>query len=204
MATSMHTAKDILLKPEHGWLDDGMNPDDEAMNPDQEPMNRDHERSQQGIEASLRLAIEFHLGQRDKAGDAYLLHLLRVMLAGSDAEAMQAGLLHDLLEDTPATLETMQRAGLSDTVIEAVALLTKPEAMAYSSYIVRLAGHPLASRVKRADLQDNYGLHRVAYRSGHAMEDGKRLQRYILAYQFLSGEIEQSEFLDRMRDVDSV
>lgn len=167
-------------------------------------MSPEHERSQCGIEAALQLAIEFHLGQRDKAGDAYLLHLLRVMLAGSNSEAMQVGLLHDLLEDTTATVETMQRAGLSDGVIEAVVLLTKPDAMSYSAYIVRLAGNSLASRVKRVDLQDNYGIHRVAYRPGHADEDSQRIQRYILAHQFLSGEIEQNEFLDRMRDVDSV
>lgn len=165
--------------------------------------DEDHEASQRAIESALQLALQFHSGQRDKAGQAYVLHLLRVMMAGQTPEAMQVGLLHDLLEDTPARRADMERAGLSEPVMRAVERLTKPDVVEYADYIVHVAGDALACEVKLADLQDNYALSRVAYRPEHAQEDRRRVQRYILAHQFLTRQIGESEYRARMKQVEA-
>jgi (p)ppGpp synthase/HD superfamily hydrolase len=165
--------------------------------------DEDHEASQRAVDSALQLALQFHTGQRDKAGQAYVLHLLRVMMAGQTPEAKQVGVLHDLLEDTPATRADMERAGLSERVMQAVERLTKPEAVEYAEYIVHIAGDALACEVKLADLQDNYALWRVAYRAEHTQEDRRRVQRYILAHQFLTRQIGEAEFLERMKQVEA-
>jgi (p)ppGpp synthase/HD superfamily hydrolase len=163
------------------------------------PANPSHD----AIEVALKLALHFHTGQRDKAGACYMLHLMRVMLACSTAEAMQVAVLHDLLEDTQAVVEDLIQAGLGRNVIDAVTLLTKPDSMQYSQYILRLSENPIATEVKLADLQDNYRLDRVAYRDDCDLEDSQRIQRYILAFQFLRGDRTRESFLKRMEGVDS-
>jgi (p)ppGpp synthase/HD superfamily hydrolase len=109
--------------------------------------------------------------------------------------------LHDVLEDTPATPEDLAEAGVKPEVVEAVRLLSKPEPMHYTEYILRLAQHPIAREVKLADLSDNYRLDRVAYRESHAEEDRQRIQRYILAFQFLQGTLPESAFRARMQEI---
>ncbi len=156
------------------------------------------------LEAAIQLAVRFHAGQRDKAGECYVLHLMRVMLGCTSPEAMQAGILHDLLEDTTATQDDLRRTGLSEQVVSAVLKLTKPEHTPYSEYIILLAADPIAREVKLADLEDNYRLARVAYRAEHADEDSRRIQRYILSAQFLRGQIARNEFLERIAPVDTV
>jgi len=167
-------------------------------------MTSDRESAQRDLETALRLAVRYHTGQRDKEGEAYLLHLLRVMMSGATPAAKQVGLLHDLLEDTPATLAELRESGLSLEVIDAIEGLTKPNEMNYSEYIVRLSGNALAREVKLADLRDNYAIHRVPYRVEHEGEDSDRIQRYVLAYQFLTNAIDEGEFRERMTDVDAI
>jgi (p)ppGpp synthase/HD superfamily hydrolase len=159
-------------------------------------------KSQDAIEQALRLAIHYHAGQRDKAGECYMLHLMRVMLACSTPEAMQVAVLHDVLEDTSAKAEELIGAGMAREVVEAVILLTKPDGMAYEEYVVRLSGNELAKQVKIADIHDNYRLDRVAYRRNHGDEDRQRIERYILSHDFLTGEICLEEYLGRMASIE--
>lgn len=164
-------------------------------------MDGPHANSQDGIERALRLAIHYHTGQRDKAGECYMLHLMRVMLACRSAEAMQAAVLHDVLEDTSATERELLDAGVAPDVVAAIKLLTRPHDSTYEDYIERLSGDRIAREVKIADLQDNYRLDRVAYRPGHLQEDRQRIERYILAHGFLKGSLTRDIFLARMRAI---
>jgi len=165
-------------------------------------MSLSPESSQHAIEIAMRLAVHFHAGQRDKAGECYLLHLVRVMVGCTSPEAKQAAMLHDVLEDTAATPGDLVHAGLGREVVDAVLLLTKPDPMRYSEYILRLAENPIAKEVKLADLQDNYRLDRVAYRPEHTQEDSQRIQRYILTYRFLKGELARQEYLQQIHACD--
>jgi hypothetical protein len=150
------------------------------------------------LERAIALAVEAHHGQRDKANRPYLLHLLQVMASVPGPIEKQAAVLHDYLEDTPGTVGILECNQLSHDAIEAIVLLTKPDDSTYCDYVVRLSHNPTATAVKLADLEDNYRIGRVAYRSGHESEDALRMQRYAVSYQFLRHEITEQEYRSRM------
>ena len=65
------------------------------------------------ISRAYDIAEEMHRGQLRKSGEPYLIHPMAVaeILAefGMDEETIVAGLLHDVIEDTPYTTEEMTR-----------------------------------------------------------------------------------------------
>ena len=154
------------------------------------------------LEQAIMIAVKAHSGQRDKAGAAYVLHVLRVMLVLDDPIAMQAGVLHDVVEDTPTTLEDLSSGGIHPDACEAVRLLTREsqhsDPIQYAEYVIRISANPIAKAVKISDLHDNYRLDRVALRSLHHAEDVHRIQKYVLSYQYLSDQIAVDEYRTRM------
>ena len=154
------------------------------------------------IELATELALNFHRGQRDADGDPYILHLMRVMLKCHSTSAKQAGLLHDILEDTSATEDDLIQAGICPNVTQSVKRLTRFAHIDYADYILALAEDPIAKEVKIADLEDNYAIGRVKYRTEHRLEDARRLERYILSHRFLSGHLQRTEYIEAMRLVD--
>ena len=64
------------------------------------------------ISKAYDVADEMHRNQLRKSGEEYLIHPVAVaeILAelGMDSETIAAGLLHDVIEDTPYTLEQME------------------------------------------------------------------------------------------------
>ncbi|MCY2974155.1 MAG: GTP pyrophosphokinase [Planctomycetota bacterium] len=154
------------------------------------------------IEQAIKIAVGAHSGQRDKAGAAYILHVLRVMLALDDPIAMQAAALHDVVEDTPTTVEDLLLGGVDPRACEAVRLLTHDSQdshpVLYAEYVIRISADPIAKAVKLSDLHDNYRLDRVAMRSLHQAADLLRIQKYILSYQYLSDQIAADEYRLRM------
>ena len=69
------------------------------------------------IEESLEIALKAHLGQKDKAGRAYILHPLRLMVKMETVEEMAAALLHDVLEDSKFTAEDLLKEGIPPKVV---------------------------------------------------------------------------------------
>lgn len=135
------------------------------------------------LERAIRLAVEAHAGQTDRAGAPYVLHPLRMMLRmATDAERM-AAVLHDVVEDTPWTLDGLRAEGFPADVIEAVDRLTRREDETYEAFTARAAGHPVSRRVKVADLEDNMDVRRM-----EAVGDGDaaRLARYLRAWRELT------------------
>jgi hypothetical protein len=115
-----------------------------------------------GIAAAVALAASVHRDQRDKAGQPYILHPLRVMLKQADEPAQMVAVLHDMLEDSPntdapITAVDLRCAGYSEEVIAAGAL-TKREGERYEEFIERIALNSLARRAKLGDLEDNWGM----------------------------------------------
>jgi (p)ppGpp synthase/HD superfamily hydrolase len=79
------------------------------------------------IEDAIALAVEAHRGQRDKSGEPYILHVLRVMLRlDTEAERIVA-VLHDVVEDTGRTPDDLRGLGYPEEVVTAVACVTKRE-----------------------------------------------------------------------------
>jgi (p)ppGpp synthase/HD superfamily hydrolase len=137
------------------------------------------------LEDAILLAVQAHRGQKDKNGTPYVLHPLRMMLRlMTDAERMVA-VLHDVVEDTPHTLEDLRRAGYPEEVVQAVDCLTRRDTETYDEFIERLKPNPLAYKVKIADLEDNMDVRRI---SEIKESDFERLRRYRKAWAELMGE----------------
>jgi guanosine-3',5'-bis(diphosphate) 3'-pyrophosphohydrolase len=107
------------------------------------------------IEKAIHLARLWHVNQVDKGGMPYILHVLRVGLAGLTEDEMVVGFLHDLVEDTLVTLGQLHDEGFTVDQVEAVYHLTRPKGFDYHAYIQILARNPLARAVKLNDLEDN-------------------------------------------------
>jgi (p)ppGpp synthase/HD superfamily hydrolase len=93
--------------------------------------------------------------------------------------------LHDVVEDSPTTLDDLRAAGFAEDIVRAVDHLSRREDETYEAFIERAALDPLAHRVKLADLEDNMTLTRLQTLDERAVE---RLGRYMRAYRRLTGE----------------
>jgi guanosine-3',5'-bis(diphosphate) 3'-pyrophosphohydrolase len=84
------------------------------------------------VAAAVDFALKYHGDQRRPTGAPYLEHLLEaveVLVRGAgvtDPEMLCAAVLHDVVEDTPATVEDV-RARFGDRVAAMVGWVTKPE-----------------------------------------------------------------------------
>jgi len=134
------------------------------------------------LEETILLATEAHAGQVDKAGKPYILHPLRLMLSLSDETAQIVALLHDVVEDTPITLDDLRQRGYSEAIITAVDCLTRRDEETYQQFVARAKANPIARWVKLADIEDNMDIRRLQTISE---KDTERLQRYRDAWQFL-------------------
>ena len=131
------------------------------------------------LEDALALAVQAHHGQRDKAGQPYILHPLRVMMRLESEAERTVALLHDVVEDTPWTLERLRALGYPEGVLAALDALTRREGETYEAFIERVLPHPLARRVKLADLEDNMDVRRL---TAVTAKDAERLARYRAAW----------------------
>lgn len=124
-------------------------------------MNRDPGAQAPDLGETIELSHRAHEGQIDKSGRPYYLHPLRVAmrLASCTPAERHAALLHDVVEDTPVTLDDLRKMGYEPDVIELVDLLTRrmAEHESHNQYIERLvqSRNAAALRVKLADVYDN-------------------------------------------------
>jgi (p)ppGpp synthase/HD superfamily hydrolase len=144
--------------------------------------NKPKERKMNLIDISLKIAIDAHEGQVDKAGKPYIMHPIRLMLKMHDEKAMSAAVLHDVIEDSTMNEEDLRRRGIPDDVIEAVFCLTKKENEPYDTFIERASKNIIAKQVKIADIEDNMDILRLPDLSE---EDLKRFKKYHRAWKKL-------------------
>lgn len=121
------------------------------------------------------VAMAAHAGQVDKAGNAYIEHPRRVATAVAvmalrkrwpddmRLDAIAAAWLHDVVEDTPVTLETLTRIGFGARVVAAVDALTRREAEGetHAEAVARAAADAVARVVKTCDVRDNLSPGRI-------------------------------------------
>lgn len=104
-------------------------------------------------------ATNQHSGQKDKAGLPYIFHPLRVMLDPSLTTENQKciAVLHDVLEDTPATIVDLVTLGLPHNVVNALVAITHIRNEPNTQYWQRILDEPTgdAKLVKLADIRDN-------------------------------------------------
>jgi (p)ppGpp synthase/HD superfamily hydrolase len=137
------------------------------------------------LERAIMLATEAHDGQVDKAGKAYILHPLRVMLSLRSTEEMIVGVLHDVVEDCPGwTFERLRSEGFSVDLIAGLEAVTKRDGEDYDAFVRRAAAHPIGRKVKRADIEDNCDLTRL---TKPTKRDFERIFKYKRALAYLEG-----------------
>lgn len=135
------------------------------------------------------LAVHVHGDQRDKSGQPYLFHVMRVAMSmGNDVEIATA-LLHDVIEDAPLdeTIAIARRiyALCGETVGDACLALTHTRDVPYMQYVRGLSINPLARTVKLADLRENMNEQRLRLLPS---ADADRLRKkYREAWDFLMG-----------------
>jgi (p)ppGpp synthase/HD superfamily hydrolase len=113
------------------------------------------------LERAIEIAARAHAGQIDKAGQPYVLHPLRLMLAVRTLHERMAAVLHDVVEDTPVTFENLAEEGFPPEVIDAVRALTKFEGESRIEAAKRAVQNPISRAVKLADVTDNMDLSRI-------------------------------------------
>ena len=134
------------------------------------------------IEKSLEIALKAYAGQRDKAGKTYILHPLRIMSKMTTEEEMAVALLHDVIEDSDYTEQDLLNSGIPSEVVNAVLCLTKKSGEDYETFIKRVLNNPLASKVKKADIEDNINILRLNRVNN---KDLQRIARYHRAWHIL-------------------
>ena len=101
------------------------------------------------------LATAMHAGQVDKAGKPYIEHVARVAESGAYYVEATVGWLHDIVEDTPMTLDAIE-ALFGWEIAAAVDALTRVEGEGYFDYICRIKDAGGTARaVKILDLEDH-------------------------------------------------
>lgn len=128
------------------------------------------------IEIALQIALDAHSGQVDKAGKPYIHHPLRLMAGAEPEDEKIAALLHDVIEDSEHTPETLAAAGIPEYIVEAVDVLTKRDDEDYEAFISRVMTNRLAAAVKIRDVEDNMYVQRLNRPLEEA--DLQRLARY--------------------------
>ncbi|MGA2229969.1 MAG: HD domain-containing protein [Tepidisphaeraceae bacterium] len=136
------------------------------------------------LEDAIALAVEAHRGQRDKNGQPYILHPLRVMFFCETVNERIVAVLHDVVEDTGRTFDDLRKLGFSEEIIAALDCVTKREGENYEQFVERAAGNPIAKQVKLADLRDNMDVRRLP---GISERDMERLAKYLKAWKRLTG-----------------
>lgn len=138
----------------------------------------------------LAKAIAFaslkHVNQKDKGGNAYILHSLRMMmrLRTSDEELMAIAVLHDVIEDCDVSFDDLKELGMTERVISGVQALTRQNGETYEQFIDRVTLNKDAMLVKREDLKDNSDLTRL---KGVTEKDIARMQKYMIAFKKIDG-----------------
>lgn len=109
------------------------------------------------INLAERIATDAHRGQFRRGGEVpYIEHPRAVVnRVWDDPDAIVVAWLHDVLEDSDATAESLLEAGIPQQCVDAVVLLTKTREATYDDYLERVADSPLATKVKIADMLSN-------------------------------------------------
>ena len=106
------------------------------------------------LELCRTIAENAHIGQVRRGGDSYIHHPCRVASQFNGVDACVAW-LHDVIEDTDETAESLAARGVDDRVISGVVTLTKQYGQDYLDYLSIVRRHRIARRVKIADMLDN-------------------------------------------------
>lgn len=147
------------------------------------------------VARAREIAVEAHMDDVDKAGEPYIDHPRRVAETFDDPILEAAAWLHDVVEDTDRwTLDALREDGFPEVVIEIVDAVTKRPGESYADAVGRAACHPLARRVKAADVADNSDEARLVEVQRIDPDQAAKLRRkYALARRILADVVSTDE-----------
>lgn len=131
---------------------------------------------------ALKLAFENHKDQVDIGKTPYIFHVYEVASKMETEDEICAALLHDIIEDTPITLNILKELGFNDEVLTVLSLLTKKDEVSYDDYIKSIKENKTATKIKIADLKHNSDVTRLKKTNENSM---KRLDKYKKSVAFL-------------------
>jgi (p)ppGpp synthase/HD superfamily hydrolase len=120
------------------------------------------------LELAKKVAIQAHADKLDDGGEPYWKHPEAVAARMTSLEGKMAAWLHDVVEDTPITIEDLRRMGFPSLVLDAVYAVTRQirhgqKEKYIAEFIPRIKrSGPLAVELKLADLDHNMSPERVA------------------------------------------
>lgn len=103
---------------------------------------------------AMKIAYHAHAGQTDHSGIPYVFHPYHLAEQMDDEISCTVALLHDVIEDTDVTVQTLEKE-FPKAVMDAVLLLTHDEKTDYFDYVRKIRDNPIAQKVKLADLAHN-------------------------------------------------
>ena len=138
---------------------------------------------------AIALAANVFKDKTDKGGRPYIEHCLWVMNKMDTDEEKIVAVLHDVVEDSknserPITFDVLRSMKFSENVVTNIAVLTHNLEEDYESvYIKRISFHPIAKKVKLADLEHNSQITRL---KGLRKIDHERMEKYHRSFVYLS------------------
>lgn len=112
---------------------------------------------------ALVYASMMHAHVNDKGGRPYIDHPIRVSQYCTSINAKIVAILHDVVEDTDATLDTLLMLGFSVYVVDGVDAVTRRDGESYDDFINRACRNDIGREVKKADIKDNTDPKRLHY-----------------------------------------
>ena len=131
---------------------------------------------------ALKLCFAAHRDQTDKSGLPYVFQPFHLAEQMPDELTTVVAPLHDVVEDTPYTLEDLAKLGFPQKVLSTLARLTHDPSVPYLDYVAALKEDPIARQVKLADLRHNSDLTRLDHVDEKARQ---RAEKYAAAIRLL-------------------
>lgn len=145
-------------------------------------MKTENEETAKLLDKAALICVTKHAGQRDKMGQAYFQHPMRVAMRCTTDEEKIVALLHDTIEDTDVTAEYLLAEGFPQSVVDGILSVTKREGENYEDFVARAKQNPLGRVVKLHDLEDNLNALRL---DRFDADMAARYNKYLAARQYL-------------------
>ena len=133
---------------------------------------------------AIELATKAHEGQTDKLGNPYIEHPRRVMEMADTTDKKIVAILHDVVEDTDISIQTIYRL-FGEEIGEAIEAITHLKCEPRELYYERVKSNGLAHSVKLLDLADNTDPKRMLLLPSSVQE--RLLTKYTKTFEILAG-----------------
>lgn len=150
---------------------------------------------------TLLIALSAYSGKKDKAGEDYRHHALKVkkecrekaqepeisflcnMYGFDEYDLGDIGLLHDVVEDSDYAFDDLLAAGIKKEIVDSLRVLTRKSGESYMNYIKRVGEDFAATIVKIEDLKDNMNLSRLPKITQADLDRNKKYKKALLYLQ---------------------